>query len=308
MKRIAPFLLAVVLPSAAFSQIEVTARLAHSRVLQYEPVVVQLKIVNNTAAPLDVGSEGGNAILTFDVEQEPGVLAPATGAVRLDEPLLVGPQQEVVRNLDILSAYAIRRTGPYTITARVEWGGRLFLSSKMFLDVVPGLEISRLISQVPGEPSATRTYTLRTLNRDRMERLFLRIEDEDAAICYGVVDLGQIVRLYPPTVQVDGLGDVHILHQSAPSQYTHTILTPNGIVVARDLYTSDSSGVRMERTGDSQVTVRGAQPVFEAMADEAGGMESPGEDEDTPAAEESPVEAAVPEAEPAADADAPVGR
>ena len=77
-----------------------------------------------------------------------------------------------------------------------------------------------------------RSYTLRTLNRDRREVVFLRINDDDRGMCYGVFELGAIVRMFEPKLQMDEVGNIHVLHQSGPWQFTHSVFTPHGDPVA----------------------------------------------------------------------------
>ena len=131
--------------------------------------------------------------------------------------------------------------------------------SPPFLDVLPGLEIARLSAGVPAEPDATRLYTLRTLNRDRVEVMFLRIDDDDRGVCYGVFELGRIVRLYEPKLQVDETGNVHILHQSGPWQFTHSVFTPRGEPVLQEVYSGEGSAIGLKRGEGGQLAVDGGQ-------------------------------------------------
>jgi hypothetical protein len=141
----------------------------------------------------------------------------------------------------------------------VEWGGKVFISPKLFLDVLPGLEISKLVAGIPEDPNAVRSYTLRTLNRDRNEVVFLRINDDDRDMCYGVFELGAIVRLFKPKLQTDEVGNIHVLHQSGPWQFTHSIVTPNGDPVLQEVYSADGSTIELKRAEGGQIVVQGGQ-------------------------------------------------
>ncbi len=259
MRNAAPFVFWLSGCLAALGQIEVSCRLDHTRVLQYEPILATVEVVNNTMQSLVLSDRRGNAALGFEIEQIPGVPIPTTGQGTGLASESIPPGGTLREKVNLLTGYVFQESGPYTIRARLDWGGKQFLSSKLFLDVAPGLIIGELTAGVPADPAATRTYTLRTLNRDQGERVFLRIDDEDAGRCYGVIDLGQIVRLVKPTMQVDGQGNIHVLHQAGPYQFTHSAFTPDGMRVGQDVYTSDGKSIQMGKAGGGTVAVEGGQ-------------------------------------------------
>lgn len=250
-------------PHAA-GQIDISCRLRHGKVLQYEPVLATLAVANETLQPIEWAPPDGEGRISFDVEEASGGLLLRTEDPLLKEPFMLAPQEESRRTFNLQTAYGIRRLGQYTIRARVGCGGRVFVSPKLFLDVESGLEIARLVAGVPGDASAMRTYTLRTLHRDGGERIFLRITDEEQGMCYGVVELGRLVRFFEPVIQIDFTGNVHVLHQSGPTQFTHSVVMPNGYLVLQEQYLADVSRIRIKRTEGGQVVVEGAEPVSTA--------------------------------------------
>lgn len=243
MKRLFVVLFAAVLvPVASRGQVEVLVRVQNARVLRSEPIFATLGVVNNTGEVLAFTGPRPNATLRFDVEQSPGALVPETGEALLDQPTVVEPGRKLTRKINLLSKYGIRVTGPYTITARVEWGDKVFISPKVFLDVVPGLEIRRLGIGVPGGGGTTRLFSLRTLSRDRGERIFLRVDDEATGRCLGVSDLGGVIRFEEPVLQADEAGDVHVIHQCGPDRFAHNVFDADGRLTAETRYSSSISG------------------------------------------------------------------
>lgn len=257
MKRGLVWLAVLFCPLVSGAQLDLRCRLVHSQVLLFESILVDVTIVNNTGRPLTLGAPDAEAVLKFDVERSPGALSQPTGIPVWTGAVTVAPMGTLKQTLDILPAYPISSTGPYSLTGRLEWDDRVFISSRMFLDVLPGLEVARFVSSVPGMGKAVRTYTLRTLNRDRTERLFLRIDDEGEGRCYGVFSLGRVVRLQKPLMQADGEGNVHVLHQMGPSQFVMHVFTPYGLLVSQEQYTGDASQMRMDRKADHGVVVEG---------------------------------------------------
>lgn len=266
------------LPASA--QVDMRCRLENSRTVLFEPAILNLDIINNTGNVLDFSGAMPNAHLAFDIEQSPGVVVPPTGKPLFAQGIVIKPGDTFTGKVNLQAAYKVTDTGPYTITTRVEWGGKVFISPKLFLDVLPGLEIARLSAGVPGEPDATRIYTLRTLNRDRVEVMFLRIDDDDRGVCYGVFELGRIVRLYEPKLQVDEAGNVHVLHQSGPWQFTHSVFSPRGEPVVQEVYSGEGSAMGLKRGEGGQLAVEGGQ------------LYVPGEEEDL---EESDDDVSIPD-------------
>ena len=247
------------MPALASAQIELSCRLVNARVLQFEPVLVKMEISNRSFQPLRLSSSDANALLTFDVEQGPGMLVLSTETPLPAEQVTIAPGDTWKGTVNILPAYPLHSTGPYTVAARLDWNEKAFVSGKMFLDVLPGLEIQKVVSGVPGDSSVTRTYSLRTLSRDRKESLFLRIDDEEQEQCYGVLDLGTIVRMFTPVMSVDSIGNIHILHQAGPWQYSRHVFTPTGEPLSQETYVGEGGQVQMEQKPSGQVVVKGAE-------------------------------------------------
>jgi hypothetical protein len=256
MKRFFITALWILMVTGAFAQIDVRCVLANKEVLLYEPVLVTMQIINNTGEDLIVNGPKANASLDFEIEQDSGDLANPKGALLFPDGLMIPSRKTVVRRINLLNSYELRRAGPYDIRARVVWNGTAFLSPKVLLDVVPGIEIDRFAAGVPGG-GGVRTSTLRMQQRERSDHLFIRIEDEGQGQCLGVYDLGPLVRLYKPRIQMDGAGNIHVLHQSGPWRYTHSVFSPDGVPVNRQYYTAELGDVGFEETGDGTVEIKG---------------------------------------------------
>jgi hypothetical protein len=271
----------------ALAQIDMKIRLQNGRTVLFEPVVVNLDIINNTGEVLDFSGAIPTAHLAFDVEQSPGVLVPTTGVPLFGSALTIKPGDTFSGKVNLQASYKITETGPYLITTRVEWGGKVFVSPKLFLDVLPGLEISKLVAGIPEDPGTVRNYTLRTLNRDRKEMVFLRINDEDRGICYGVFELGAIVRLFEPKMQTDEVGNIHVLYQSGPWQFMHSAFTPYGDPVVQEIYSGDGSVMELKRAEGGLIAVQGGHLYTPSQ-------ESEPPPKAPPAPEKSEVDQAVP--------------
>lgn len=274
-------LAAMVYATAAFpaaAQISMQCRLENARTVLFEPIIMSLDIINNTGDILDFSGAIPNAHLAFDVEQSPGVVVPPTGVPLFAQAVAIKSGDTFSGKVNLQATYKITDTGPYTVTTRVEWGGKVFISPKLFLDVLPGLEIAKLVAGIPKDPNVVRSYTLRTLNRDRCETVFLRINDDEKGMCYGVFDLGTIVRMFEPKLQVDDVGSIHVLHQSGPWQFTHSVFTPHGDFVAQEVYSAEGSSIELKQTEDGRIVVQGGQlytPGEEGASRESASVPAP---------------------------------
>ncbi len=246
----------------AQAQIEISARLQHGRVLQFEPILCTLRIHNRTPRPVQVG-RGQEVELHFDISRRPGDFLPERANARHTDPFTVQPGESVQVVVNLLDRYPLTRMGPYSARARVTFGGRSQHSGRMQLDVVPGMRVESVEGTLTGELGGPRRVcTLLNLTRDGREHLFLRFDDPDAELCYGVHDLGTLIRFADPLLQIDLQGRVHVLHQSAPSRYTHSIFRLDGRPVDRVFYTKGYASIRLETGADGELVVRGGQ-VYE---------------------------------------------
>lgn len=252
-------LLAGMVSVSAEAQVDLTCKLNHERTIQYESVMVRVRLINNTGRPIDLADSDSDAFFRFDIEQIPGIMLPQTRPLVFTGSALVLPRGKLDVSVELLSSYDLRQTGPYTLTARLDIGDKTISSGKMFLDVVPGFEISRHGTALPDNPAASRTYILKTLHRERSERLFVQIDDEATDESLGVLELGSIVRLFTPVTLVDAECQLHVLHQSGPDRFIHSVVTPEGKPVNRESYASEISSIRMEEKDDGQVVIKGGR-------------------------------------------------
>lgn len=242
----------VVVARIADAQLDFQCRLVNSRVLQFESIPVEVTIINRSGERLVVGGPKATAFLAFDAENSPGALILPTDRPLLTNEVVARHAETVHFTIDLLPSYQIRETGPHSIVGRLEWRDKVFVTSKMYLDILPGLEIARITGGAPGMGGTVRTYSLRTLNRDRTERAFLRITDETGR-CYGVLDLGRIVRLYKPVLQVDEEGNLQVLHQNGPNSFVRHVVSFDGQVKSQETYLGDGTGLRSGANSSSQV-------------------------------------------------------
>lgn len=257
---------------AAQAQIEVTWTLAHNRTVLMEPVGATVRIANYSGHDLDL-TPRGNARLLFDVEDQPTSTVPGTGKPLVNKAVIVpnGETREV--DVNLLDAYRIVVGQSYMLTPVLEFAGTRFLGARLSLEVQPGIELLKRDYGMPASGDA-RTVSLRLIYRDRGDHAFFRIDNSSTGYCLGVYDLGRIIRFFTPRLEQDRDGVFHVLHQSAPANFTHSMFDYDGVPRGVKMYVAAAGEIRLERKDDSAVAVIGGAPFVEDP-ETPGVMEAP---------------------------------
>ena len=266
-------LLFLLLPLAALAQIEIDWSLDHNRTLLMEPVRADVRISNYTGIPLDFSPGTGNARLLFTIEDDPSSYVRASGRPVIPVPFVVPDGETRSIGVDLLQSYRIVRGQPYLVTPEIAFRGLRFSGRRLSLEVQPGLEI---LSRTYGIPSSgnARKVSLRTLNRDRYEHLFFRLDDPSTGYCLCTVDLGGLIRFVQPALQMDSRNVFHVLHQTRPDRFSHAMFTYDGAPAGTEFYIAASGSIRLVRDADGTVSVIGGTR-FEPDPDQPGKLTAP---------------------------------
>jgi hypothetical protein len=257
---------------AAQAQVEVSWTLTHNRTVLMEPILATVRIANYSGHDLDL-TPRGNARLAFDVEDRPTSTVRGTGQPLVKQAVIIpaGETREVVVNL--LDAYRVVHGQSYMLTPVLEFGGTRFLGARLSLEVQPGIELLKRDYGMPSSGDA-RTISLRLINRDRSDRLMLRIDNSSTGYCLGVYGLGRVIRFFVPCLEQDRDGLFHVLHQSAPAGFTHSVFDYDGVSRGVTIYMAEVSGIRLVRNDSGAVEVVGGTPFVEDP-EHPGVMEAP---------------------------------
>lgn len=244
--------------SAAQGQVELRFRIANPTVLHMEPILATLTVINGDDTDLLIGETNGNTRLFFDVSTHPGQIVLRTEAPLFRQAASVPAHKTGTLEFNLLPLYQLREPGAYAVVARIHGPGGLVMSSRQFLDIVPGMAVARMVKT--SRDDIRYTYQLRTISRDREEHLFLRVDEEAKSLCYGVHDLGSLIRLVDPVLRSDARGRVHVLHHSAPTRFTHSMFESDGEPISSKFYSGIVSSVALETTEDGDIVIAGAVP------------------------------------------------
>ena len=246
---------------AAQAQIEVSWSLVHSRTVLMEPVRAVVRIANYSGRDLDL-TPRGTARLSFDVEDRPTSTVPVTGQALLRQAVIIPANETREVEVNLLDAYRIVLGQSYMLTPVLEFGGMRFFGARLSLEVQPGLELLRRAYGVPASGDA-RAVSLRLIHRDRGDRVFLRIDNPATGYCLGVYELGRVIRFFVPRLEQDRDGSFHVLHQSGPDRFVHSVFGYDGGPRGQTFYSAEAGGIRLARTDGGEVQVSGGTAYVE---------------------------------------------
>jgi len=197
-------------------------RVEHKQFLKFERTMVYLQMQSRLDAPLVFGHEEGNVILDLDVRRASGERMDPFREQPIVSAISVGGGETRTIRFDLSRWYDLSGTGRYLVKATARWKNRQFVSGSVAFDVVRGMELARVRQYLPGYDDVERIYSVRYVAREETEVAFLRVDEAPSGTNYGVFELGPIIRLFRPTIEIGKGGRVTVTHQSRPYCYTRT--------------------------------------------------------------------------------------
>ena len=235
------------------AQVDARLRLDHTQFLQFEPVTGELSVRNLSGKSLEIKPEQFNFLVKFDQNR----YVPRLGNPVLSKPIILAAGESVTKRINFSKSFKIREQGPYTFGGRLNFYGQKINMAYAYTDIVPGIVVKELQSVVGnGDQSAVRTFRLLTIYRNKNQHIFLWIEDPAKGLSYGVYDLGPLLSVGVPRLEVGENDQVHVLHRSTPSQYVHSVFTMNGTPIDKVVFDSDSGQPSMQRAVSGDLSVR----------------------------------------------------
>ncbi len=207
-----------------WADVHVSLKLEHVEYLQYEKVTAFVTIYNDDDYKVVLDSSKTNRAdeLRFTIRYAMKKPAVRINRLPLVDYLELKPGEKKTLMIDLTRWYSLSKVGSYDVFVELEHGGRVWSSKRMLIDVVDGIETTSVTRSIPGDPNRIRKYSLRYWNRNQKEYLFLRAEEPQSEIVYGVFLLGGLIRVFKPVIDVDRKGNITVLHQSGRNMFTKT--------------------------------------------------------------------------------------
>jgi hypothetical protein len=215
--------------------------------------------VKNVSGKQVVLAERGSEALTFslEVKNSRGWLMDRTEAVMIEKPIVLKNQEQTEFLIYVNSAYTISKIDAYNVRARVAAGDYAHFSEKKYFDTYDGIIDSKMTTSEPD-----RTYTLRRITRaNKGQFLYLRIDDSQGKMNYGVQILDTMVPVFKPRMVMDGKGRVHTLHRKSPQQYCEVIMDADARLLERHYYRASFGEINFMRDEAGNIRVSGVSEI-----------------------------------------------
>lgn len=250
----------VICSSSALAQIEIGLRVEPKKALLHEAITAYVEIDNNTTEAVSIGGNQSNAEMDFVIRDMNGnYVSKRSEGLGMTKTVTVEPFKSETIAIDIVSYYNIVEPRPYKIACDIKWRGQIYESRQSYFDVVPGILIASKVVQLPGDNDIVRKFSLFYLHRENRAQLFMRIENIEKSICYGVYNFGDYIRIQDAEMEVDNRGRIHLLYQSGPRRFSYYILNTHGKTVESKFYAGTASKIDLVRTNAGEVFVDGGQ-------------------------------------------------
>lgn len=243
---------------SARAQIELSTKLDHVVYLQFEPMIARTTVKTGIGQAVVFNSEPTGPNFYFRVNDDYGHQMPPLPEAPRPQPVMAPAQATIGFTNNMLRFFNLARPGFYSIQPCVDWMGKTYQGEKQHIEVVTGREVMRLSGRVPSD-GTTRTYKIFHLNRRQQDHILLRIDDEEANLCYGVFPLGRSVMNEKPQMVVDASGNAHLLFKNAPTRFLHITYSPFGTVIDQKVFGQEYSTITLGTRSDGSVESIGQQ-------------------------------------------------
>lgn len=242
----------------ARAQIELSTKLEHVVYLQFEPMIARTTVKTGIGQAVVFNSEPTGPNFYFRVNDDYGHQMPPLPEAPRPQPVMAPAQATIGFTNNMLRFFNLARPGFYSIQPCVDWMGKTYQGEKQHIEVVTGREVMRISGRVPAD-GTTRTYKIFHLNRRQQDHILLRIDDEEANLCYGVFPLGRSVMNEKPQMVLDASGNAHLLFKNAPTRFLHITYSPFGTVIDQKVFGQEYSTITLGTRSDGSVESVGVQ-------------------------------------------------
>lgn len=243
-----------------------------------EAIDIELRLLNNSGAPLTFRPEDGWLEFTvWSMLKPTGEGNPVARLKRLavEETFTVKHTDAARTVVNLTPGFDLRRTGLYRVSASIIYRGAPapVTAEPVTFNVVSGFKLAEHVFGLPRRDSddapEARKYSLQqlTLTQPREMRLYLAVTDVSEETMFRQLKLGRMAGSNKPPTRLDRLSNLHVLHQTENGRhFVHSVVSPRGDLLVRETYESLGSQPALVLDDDGVVAVKGG--VRRARADD----------------------------------------
>lgn len=262
----------------ARSLVQFQIELRQKLFLSGEAIEVELRLLNNSGAPLTFSPADGWLEFTVTSTIKPtgeGSLVPRLQPVVVNETFTVKHTDAAKTVVNLTPGFDLRRPGLYRVSAAMTYrGGPAPITAQpLSFNVVPGYKLMEQEFGLPrvdgAAPPEVRKYSLQqlTLTEPREMRLYVMVTDSSEETVFRQLKLGRMAGSDKPPTRLDRLSNFHVLHQAEGGRhFVHSVVSPRGDLLVRETYQAFGARPSLVLTDDGVVTVKGG--VLRARPDD----------------------------------------
>lgn len=227
------FLSLLSLCSIAAEDYQLSLKLAYSSFVKGEPVVVQMEVVNVGRSLVQTGPGKDRFFVEVSFENRYNELTPVTKAP-FARPFRLEPGKKHVSKIELDKWFSLFKEGKYYAQLVLVAGDNRYESVKKTFDIVPGVPVKEGVQMFVSRQKLKRIFKVVHWDRNRVARLFLRIEDEPAGVVWDTIDLGPHLKSSDPKLDIAADGEVTIVHRATQDAFHRTVLwsLPDSLEIA----------------------------------------------------------------------------
>lgn len=250
---------------SASAQITVQIKPQHQEFVAYESLKIEVTITNRAGRPIQFANKFNRSWIEFVVTDRNGhSIAPKKKVTY--KPALVESGGSVRSSFIINQSHDLTRPGNYSVYAIVRMPGQGenegTRSRAAIFTVFKGHAAWKQKAGVPGTRAETREYRLLNVTRDKTPDLYVQVEDTRRGLILATYSIGKNIGFKKYHATLDRTNNLHVLFQTTPAIYCHTVVNPDGKTVRR-LYHKRGRGnttPKLITTSTGTVGVGGSTP------------------------------------------------
>jgi len=252
--------LSIIICSFSLSaQVSIGITLEKKEFIQYEPVLVEIEIINRSGDHLN-----------FETDPESFIIEITKGSYsRIDRsdkewklPINnISNGENVKIEINLTPYFQIWKPSSYSISVRIKYPESnidVRTRSKMF-NIVSGRIISDQIIGMPTDKSKKRRYSVIAKREIDQELAYVRVSEPDMSSIYAVYHIGNLVDSNDVTTGLDPRNNFHILLHHSPRVYRYYMINPEGEITKISHISSHAHRPKLVKNLNGDIEVIGGQ-------------------------------------------------
>lgn len=219
-------------------------------------------ITNTSGRTLVLGRD--NDWLSFTVENVDGSLVKIRKPADVKGEFTLPSSSRAKKLVNLAEAFDLAKFGRYEVRATVripEWGEN-FDSKPVPVGIATGAKLWEANFGLPGSDKGApeaRKFELLSANHLKRLSLYVRVTGLSEEDTFNLFPLGILHGFSRPEPQMDRWSNLHVFYQDGARSFTYNMITPDGLLLARERWEISADGSRpgLKVDEDGHISVSG---------------------------------------------------